>query len=529
MENNIKFLLQKQGYYYIGLLNSDKGIWGYAKDGVFHFCKEDLTEAKRDSIDLGSGIVVLTIEGDVLRVADHSCWLDNSIVINGSNRIISSDFHGKKIEAFRNNIIETSNGFDYGYESYYYDANGDFLHIAKEFKGRYSIFDINNRSFLNNIDRLQGVLDRHDLCVVVPPIFKTIKELDAYDGLYEVVYNNSVGGREQELRGIYSAKYGFIVPLGVEFHSPEYTNLAVYSSIRPTNNSFIIYTIGNRDGLIFRGEKVLEPIFDAIEGFGFREESFGERINYISDKEIERRTEEYNPLSVLIYKDGLHGLFIDKEHIIEPQFDMLICCKILKENAYFKVQTGDRFGILSDNLEFNERSKVIYDNVEIEDRYFNYKEIYFKVYQNGYIGMISTNPKYFIPVQFNNLIIYPKCYIGDGLIYSRNGQKLLPEKDYEIIEAETFVILKNISSNEYVVYNYCGNLLDSNIKKESGNIIEIKGRNSCYEYDIQNMILTKIENNNSYYHGDDFPSEYDIRMGLMEAYNGDPEAQWNTD
>jgi hypothetical protein len=143
--------------------------------------------------------------------------------------------------------------------------------------------------------------------------------------------------------------------------------------------------------------------------------------------------------------------------------------------------------------------------------------------------MISTNPKYFIPVQFNNLIIHPKCYIGDGIIYSRNGQKLLPEKDYEIIEAETFVILKNISSNEYVVYNYLGNLLDSNIKKESDNIIEIKGRNSCYEYDIHNMILTKIENNNSYYHGDDYPNEYDIRMGLMEAYNGDPEAQWNTD
>ncbi len=74
-----------------------------------------------------------------------------------------------------------------------------------------------------------------------------------------------------------------------------------------------------------------------------------------------------------------------------------------------------------------------------------------------------------------------------------------------------------------------GNLLDSNIKQESDNIIEIKGRSSCYEYDIHNMILTKIENSNSYDQGEDYPSEYDIRMGLMEAYNGDPEAQWNTE
>ena len=529
MEQIFKYLLQKQGYEHIGIIDAEKKIWGYAKDGIFHFCKEDLTEVKRDYIGLGTGIVVLAIEDDNLHVVDCSCCLDNSIVINGSNKIISSDFIGRKIEAFQKNIVKTSNGLDYGYESYYYDANGELLHIAKELKGRYSIFDIENRCFLNSIDRLQGVLDRRELCVVIPPIFKAINELDTYEGLYEVVFNNSVGSKEQELRGIYSARKGFIVPLGVEFHFPDYINLAVYSSVRPTNNSFIIYSIGNKDGLIFRGEKVLEPIYDAIEGFGFREESFGDSTNFISAKEIEKRTEEYYPLSVLIQKNRLQGLFIDKDHIIEPQFDMMICCKVLKENAFFIVQAGDKFGIISDNFEFNDRNKVIYDNVEIEDRYSDYKEIYFKVYQNGLVGMVSTNSKYSIPVQFNKLLIYPKCYIGDGFIYSRNGQKLLPEKDYEVIEAETLVILKNISSNEYVVYNYLGNLLDSNIKQESDSIIEIKGRNSCYEYDIHNMILTKIESNISYPHGDDYPTDDDIKKGLMEAYNGDPEALWNTE
>lgn len=528
MEQAFKSILQKRGFEYIGLINPDKGIWGYAKDGVFHFCKEDFIEIERESIIHSSGIAVLKIEGDFLREVDHSCFLDNSIVINGSNRIISSNFRGKKIEAFRKDVIETSNDLDYGYESYYYDANGSFLHIAKEFKGRYSIFDIENRSFLNAIDRLYGVIDRNELCVVVPPIFKKINELDVYDGLYEVVYYNSIGGKEQELRGIYSAKDGFIVPLGVEFHFPEYTNLAVYSSVRPSNDSFIVYSIGNYDGLIFRGEKVLEPIYDAIEGFGFREESFGESISSFNDKEIERRTEEYYPLSVLTYKNKLQGLFIDKEHIIEPQFDMMICCKVLKGNAYFKVQAGDKYGIISDNTEFNERSKVLYDNVEIEDRYSDYKEQYFKLYKNGKIGMISTNPSYSIPVQFNNLIIYPKCYIGDGFIYSRNGQKLLPEKDYDIIEEETFIILRNISSKEYVVYNYLGNLLDSNIKKGSEDIIEIKGRESCYEYDIHNMTLNKIENN-KYYQGDDYPTEGEIGKGIKEAYNYDPEALWNNE
>lgn len=528
MELTFKSILQQRGYEYIGLINPDKGIWGYAKDGIFHFCKEDFIEIERDSIIHNSGIAVLEIEGDYIRELDHSCFLYNSIVINGSNRIISSNFRGKKIEAFRNDIIKTSNNLDYGYESYYYDSNGCFLHIGKEFKGRYSIFDVENRSLFNNIGRLYGVIDRYELCVVIPPIFKKINELDVYEGLYEVVYYNSIGGKEQELKGVFSAKDGFVVPLGVDFHFPEYINLAVYSSVRPTNDSFIVYSIGNYDGLIFRGEKVLEPLYDAIEGFGFREESFGEINSSFNDKEIDRKTEEYCPLSVLTCKNKLHGLFIDKEHIVEPQYDMMICCKVLKGNAYFKVQAGDKYGIISDNIEFNKRSKVLYDNVEIEDRYSDYKEQYFKLYKNGKIGMISTNPNYSIPVQFNNLIIYPKCYIGDGFIYSRNGQKLLPEKEYEIIEEETFIILRNISSKVYVVYNYLGNLLDSNIKKGSEDIIEIKGRDSYYEYDIHNMILSKIESS-IYHQGDDFPTEDEIERGIKEAYNYDPEALWNNE
>lgn len=64
MEQIFKSLLQKQGYEYIGLVNSDKAIWGYAKDGIFHFCKEDLTEVDRCTTGFDSGVIVLTLEGN---------------------------------------------------------------------------------------------------------------------------------------------------------------------------------------------------------------------------------------------------------------------------------------------------------------------------------------------------------------------------------------------------------------------------------------------------------------------------------
>ena len=49
MEQILTSLLQKQGYDYIGIIDDDKKIWGYAKEGKFHFCRENLEEVDRST------------------------------------------------------------------------------------------------------------------------------------------------------------------------------------------------------------------------------------------------------------------------------------------------------------------------------------------------------------------------------------------------------------------------------------------------------------------------------------------------
>lgn len=94
MEQIFKSLLQKLGYEYIGLVNSDEGIWGYAKDGIFHFCKEDLTEVDRSTTGLDSGVIVLAHDDDNIFQVNESTIFHNYIVIDSSNNIISSKKSG---------------------------------------------------------------------------------------------------------------------------------------------------------------------------------------------------------------------------------------------------------------------------------------------------------------------------------------------------------------------------------------------------------------------------------------------------
>lgn len=91
MEQIFKSLLQKQGYEYIGLVNSDKAIWGYAKDGIFHFCKEDLTEVDRCTTGFDSGVIVLTLEGNNIIQVKESTKFHSFRVIDDSNKILSSN------------------------------------------------------------------------------------------------------------------------------------------------------------------------------------------------------------------------------------------------------------------------------------------------------------------------------------------------------------------------------------------------------------------------------------------------------
>lgn len=90
MEQIFKSLLKKQGYEYIGIINSDEKIWGFEKDGIFHFCKEDLTETDRHAIGFDSGVIVLTLDGDNIIQVDECYRFHTYRVIDNLNHVIAS-------------------------------------------------------------------------------------------------------------------------------------------------------------------------------------------------------------------------------------------------------------------------------------------------------------------------------------------------------------------------------------------------------------------------------------------------------
>ena len=59
-------------------IDSDKKIWGYAKEGHFHFCLENLVEVDRNALGLIDKVLVITKEDDKL-----------SFVIGGNSFSIS--------------------------------------------------------------------------------------------------------------------------------------------------------------------------------------------------------------------------------------------------------------------------------------------------------------------------------------------------------------------------------------------------------------------------------------------------------
>ena len=102
MEQIFKSLLQKQGYEHIGIIDAEKKIWGYAKDGVFHFCKEDQTDVKRMDVGYDSGVLVLSIIDDKIRIVENEECVSSYVIIDNSNKIITEkkgSFHLLRINS----------------------------------------------------------------------------------------------------------------------------------------------------------------------------------------------------------------------------------------------------------------------------------------------------------------------------------------------------------------------------------------------------------------------------------------------
>ena len=436
---------------------------------------------------------------------------------------------------FQNGIIKSAYSYEEGYyrdgefgtstryEYEYYDADCYPLNVVEE-KNRYLIYWKNAYSH-NGITKRYGVLKKDDCQTILPPIYNAISFNDDYS--FDVELKNEVNGKEQILKGLFSVENGFVLPIGIEYHHPEYWNNITGISINTAEAYYFnIFSFGEHEGLLFGDEKVLEPIYDGIEGFTFWEK-FDDDDNpcFFDRQEAERKTKEYQPLCVILYKDGKCGLFIDKKHIIEPVFDRIECCKVLKGHAYFEAQQGEKKRIISDDIVFNEKYQELYDKIVIEDYG---RIVFFNVYKDGKVGMISTNTNYSIPIQYEELVAFSKCYIGDGYFYTYNGQKLFCSDDYELDAAKKYLVFKNVHTSDYVIVTLSGEILKTeSVDKDT---ITVKGNGDYVlaKYSTKDKCFIKEEENN-WIPYDDYPTDYDIKMGLMEAYNGDSEALWNND
>ena len=89
MEKMLISLLKEQGFEYIGIFDTEKNIWGYVKDGKFHFCHDNLVEVDRSAIGDDSEVLVITKTEDKLSIVEHKQEISNYVVIDSKNNILA--------------------------------------------------------------------------------------------------------------------------------------------------------------------------------------------------------------------------------------------------------------------------------------------------------------------------------------------------------------------------------------------------------------------------------------------------------
>lgn len=99
MEEFYNSLFGNHGYKHIGIVDVEKKIWGYEKDGVYHFCKEDLSEIDRKDIGIEEEVLAITEVKESSKTL-HKILLDrqscsNYFIIDGYNKILA-DYDGSQ-------------------------------------------------------------------------------------------------------------------------------------------------------------------------------------------------------------------------------------------------------------------------------------------------------------------------------------------------------------------------------------------------------------------------------------------------
>lgn len=425
-------------------------------------------------------------------------------------------------------------------DNYYYDISGNYLGHTFG-KGKNYLTFSNSKGVKSPYDakELLGIIkeDNQNIEVLVPPIYNNVEIIDYELGLFKVWIRNYTNGDINIW--LYSEKSG-LIEYGGYLSTPQYSNFFgdyeepcdYYSNYNypiascAKSNTFQIYWKGEYTsyyGLLYLGEKVLDACYDEIKGFDFVDD-FGEQ----SDKSIIEQTKQYKPLSVIVCKSDLFGIFYKTDKgaakefdFIAPTFDYIRCEKIFKGHAYFRVRKDGKYGIISDNFTFNQKVEVKYDDALFKAIVGD--NCYFTVEKSGKVGAVCTQEGNNIPLVFDEIDEIAKSgVISHNVLYNRNGEKIFSLDNYCYIKTKFCDVFQSTESEEeFVFINSHGKIVEYQKDEDDENILHVDGINEFYNIEDEDFVEEE-----NYYDGYDYEDDYNYERDTYYALGGDDYEQW---
>lgn len=369
--------------------------------------------------------------------------------------------------------VEECDGFDEGepichtdHYYYFYDIYGNRLDVKDDNrKSNFFIFKRSNKGLLpGRFKDLHGVISKWDNDIIIPPIFYDVDIIDDEKGLFEITYANIVRGKLHQTKGIYSIEDGFIIPFGLEYIIEDMIDYT--PSPDKVIKKYVVYSNGNKKGIICNGKKILNAEYDYFsEGYFFYNHSYfvGSKLGkecIISDDPIFTK-----------YKD--------------IEYDSVFFSNIIGDNCYFVVEKDGKFGAVCTNENLN--IPLVFDDIN-------------KIVNSG--------------------------VISNGVLYDRNGRELfvLPE-NYKHIKTKYCNVFESKDSNEFIFINSRGEIINSRRGEDDENVIIVEGLDEHFDVEKRDF----VEDDDDYSYFDSGYTQDELDDMYREAFEGDPEAQWNVD
>ena len=372
--------------------------------------------------------------------------------------------------------VEECDGFDEGepichtnHYYHFYDIYGNRLDVKDDnLRQNYFVFSSNNKGGgLEKFNNTHGVMNNWDNEIIIPPIYNNIIVIDDEEGLFEITYLNLVKGKYHQTKGLYSIEDGFIIPFGLEYNIEDMIDYT--PSPDKVIKKYVVYSNGYKKGIICNGKKLLNAEYD-----------------YISE-----------------------GCYFNN-------------------HSYFVAGKQGKECIISDNPVFTKYKDIEYDSVLFSDIIGD--NCYFMVEKEGKFGAVCPNEDHIIPLIFDDISkIVNSGVICNGVLYDRNGRELFVlGENYKHIKTKYYDVFESKDSNDFVFIDSRGETINSRRDEDDENDIIVGNIEGLYKhFDVEKRDF--VEDNDDYSYFDSGYTQDELDDMYREAFEGDPEAQWNTD